>query len=77
MPIYEGFNVTASDREGKKYKAVAEDGSEVHLGLRAIALKLALMLAIITVREAVAFLRLVDLQIGGRGSCGVARAKGQ
>jgi hypothetical protein len=32
MPIYEGFNVTASDREGKKYKAVAEDGTEVHFG---------------------------------------------
>ncbi len=32
MPLYEGFNVTASDREGKKYKAVAEDGSEVHFG---------------------------------------------
>jgi hypothetical protein len=44
---------------------------------RAIALKLALMLAIITVREAVAFLRLVDLLIGGRGSYGVVRANGQ
>jgi hypothetical protein len=32
MPLYEGFNVTASDREGKKYKAVAEDGTEVHFG---------------------------------------------
>ena len=32
MPMYEGFNVTASDREGKKYKAVDEDGNEVHFG---------------------------------------------
>jgi len=32
MPLYEGFNVTASEREGKKYKAVAEDGTEVHFG---------------------------------------------
>ena len=32
MPLYEGFNVTASDREGKKYKAVAEDGTEIHFG---------------------------------------------
>jgi hypothetical protein len=44
---------------------------------RAIALKLALMLAIITVREAVGFLRLVDLLIGGRGSYGVVRANDQ
>jgi hypothetical protein len=46
-------------------------------GLQVIASIPALMLAIITVREAVAFLRLVDLLIGGRGSYGVARAKGQ
>jgi hypothetical protein len=46
-------------------------------GLRAIESILALMMAIITVREAVAFLRLVVLLIGGRGSYGVARAKDQ
>jgi hypothetical protein len=46
-------------------------------GLRAIESIPALMLAIITVREAVAFLRLVDLLIGGRGSYGVVRASGQ
>jgi hypothetical protein len=43
----------------------------------AIASKSELMLAIITVREAVAFLRLVDLLIGGRGSYGVARVEDQ
>ena len=32
MPIYEGYNVTASDREGKKYKAVDAEGNEVHFG---------------------------------------------
>ena len=32
MPQYEGDNVTASDREGKKYKAVDDQGNEVHFG---------------------------------------------
>ncbi len=32
MPIYEGYNILSSDREGKKYKAVAEYGTEVHFG---------------------------------------------
>jgi len=44
---------------------------------RAIALKLALMLAIITALDHRAFLRLVDLLIGGRGSCGVVRVEDQ
>jgi hypothetical protein len=46
-------------------------------GLRAIESILALMLAIITVREAMVFLRLVDLLIGGRGSYGVVRVEDQ
>ena len=46
-------------------------------GLPAIESIPALMLAIITVREAVAFLRLVDLLIGGQDSCGVVRANDQ
>lgn len=32
MPLYEGYNVTASERDGKKYKAVDDDGNEVHFG---------------------------------------------
>lgn len=32
MPIYEGYNVTASDRADKKYKATDEDGNETHFG---------------------------------------------
>jgi hypothetical protein len=45
--------------------------------LRAIGSIPVLMLAIIIVREAMAFLRLVDLLIGGRGSYGVVRVKDQ
>lgn len=32
MPIYEGYNVTASDRADKKYKATDDDGNEIHFG---------------------------------------------
>ncbi len=32
MPIYEGYNVTASERADKKYKAVDDDGNVVHFG---------------------------------------------
>ena len=32
MPLYEGFNVTSSERVGKKYKAVDDDGNEIHFG---------------------------------------------
>lgn len=32
MPQYKGYTVTRSDREGKKYKAVDEQGRETHFG---------------------------------------------
>jgi hypothetical protein len=32
MPEYEGYTVTVSNREGKKYKAIDDDGNEVHFG---------------------------------------------
>jgi hypothetical protein len=32
MPKYEGYMVTTSDKEGKKYKATDEDGKEIHFG---------------------------------------------
>lgn len=32
MPQYEGYNVTSSEREGKKYKAVDDEGNEIHFG---------------------------------------------
>ena len=32
MPKYKGYTVTRSDREGKKYKAVDEQGRETHFG---------------------------------------------
>lgn len=32
MPIYEGYNVTASERDDKKYKAVDQDGNVVYFG---------------------------------------------
>jgi len=34
MPIYEGYNVTNSEREDKKYKAVDQDGNAVHFGAK-------------------------------------------
>ena len=34
MPIYEGYNVTASERADKKYKAVDDEGNVVHFGAR-------------------------------------------
>jgi hypothetical protein len=46
-------------------------------GLPAIESIPALMLAIITALDHRAFLRLVDLLIGGRGSYGVVKANGQ
>lgn len=32
MAEYEGYNVTVSDKEGKKYKANDGNGNEVHFG---------------------------------------------
>jgi hypothetical protein len=32
MPKYKGYTVTSSEREGKKYKAVDENGNETHFG---------------------------------------------
>ena len=32
MPQYKGYTVTSSDKEGKKYKAVDEQGNETHFG---------------------------------------------
>ena len=39
MPLYEGYNVTASQREGKKYKAVDDEGNEVHFGASGYTIK--------------------------------------
>jgi hypothetical protein len=39
MPTYEGFNVTASERDGKKYKAVDTDGNEIHFGASGFRIK--------------------------------------
>ena len=39
MPIYEGYNVTSSDREGKKYKAVDEQANETHFGASGFRIK--------------------------------------
>jgi hypothetical protein len=32
MPEYKGYTITRSDREGKKYKAIDEQGNEIHFG---------------------------------------------
>ncbi len=32
MPTYQGYTVTVSEREDKKYKAVDKDGNETHFG---------------------------------------------
>jgi len=39
MPQYEGYTVTRSDREGKKYKAVDENGNETHFGASGYTIK--------------------------------------
>ena len=77
MPMYEGFNVTSSDRSGKKYKAVDDEGNEIHFGASGYRIIPVLMQGILTALAAMAFHLREDRLIGGQGSCGVVRAEDQ
>jgi hypothetical protein len=76
MPIYEGYNVTASDREGKKYKATDDDGNEIHFGASGYRVKPGTDAGNSYCARS-AGIHQGDLPIGGLGNCGAVRAGGQ